>query len=195
MRAGGSARRLASALPYAALLAGGIYLYADAGAFAQTTRPGELGPDFWPRAILVALMIVCAGAMVRRLLVVREPDKPVALTDAAGVVPPGAGDGEAGAPADKSATHPYRLLGGIVLSAVYVAGLEWVGFFIGTALYLSLFMVLGRYRRTGIIVATSLLGSLAFVFVFMKIVYVSLPLGSGPFRAVSIALLAALGIR
>ncbi len=194
MRPGGLVRRLTSALPYAALLAGGAYLYADAGGFAQAARPGELGPDFWPRAILVALMIVCAGAMLRRLLVVREPDEAVPLADAAGGVPPG-GDEEAGAPADKSPTHPYRLLGGIVLSAGYVAGLEWVGFFIGTALYLSLFMVLGRYRRTGIIVTTSLLGSLAFVFVFMKIVYVSLPLGFGPFRAVSIALLAALGIR
>jgi putative tricarboxylic transport membrane protein len=56
-------------------------------------------------------------------------------------------------------------------------------------------MVLGRYRRNGVIVSISLLGSLAFVFVFMKIVYVSLPLGIGPFQAVSVAILAALGIR
>jgi putative tricarboxylic transport membrane protein len=195
MRPGGLARRLASALPYAALLAGGAYLYADAGSFAQTTRPGELGPDFWPRTIIVALMIVCAVAMLRRLVVVREPGAAVPVADVAGGLPTGGTDDEGGAPAEGSATHPYRLLGGIVLSAAYVAGLEWLGFFVGTALYLSLFMVLGRYRRTGIIVATSLLGSLAFVFVFMKIVYVSLPLGSGPFRAVSIALLAALGIR
>jgi putative tricarboxylic transport membrane protein len=42
---------------------------------------------------------------------------------------------------------------------------------------MALFMWVGRYRRPGVIVATSLIGSLAFMFMFMKIVYVSLPLG------------------
>jgi putative tricarboxylic transport membrane protein len=58
-----------------------------------------------------------------------------------------------------------------------------------------LFMALGRYRRAGVIVAASLAGSFAFVVVFMKVVYVSLPLGVGPFRAFSAALLAAVGVR
>ena len=59
---------------------------------------------------------------------------------------------------------------------------------------LAAFMLVGRYRRPGVIVASSVVGSLAFVFVFMKIVYVSLPLGVGPFRSVSTWLMAMLGI-
>ncbi len=43
--------------------------------------------------------------------------------------------------------------------------------------------------------ASSLLGSLAFVFVFMKIVYVSLPLGVEPFSQVSLLLMRLMGIR
>jgi hypothetical protein len=33
------------------------------------------------------------------------------------------------------------------------------------------------------------------VIVFMKLVYVSLPLGTGPFRSLSLALIALLGVR
>jgi putative tricarboxylic transport membrane protein len=56
-------------------------------------------------------------------------------------------------------------------------------------------MWLGRYRRPGVIASVALIGSFLFVLVFMKIVYVSLPLGVAPFQAVSLAILAMLGIR
>jgi len=69
-----------------------------------------------------------------------------------------------------------------------------LGFFLATAIYLAAFMLVGRYRRYGVIAVTSVVGSLVFVFVFMKIVYVSLPLGIGPFQSVSTALMALLGI-
>jgi putative tricarboxylic transport membrane protein len=193
MRPGGTAvARLKRAIPYAVLLCGGAYLYVAAGQFAREARPGELGPDFWPRAILVLLMLVCAGAALRRLLFAHEADGEEPLHDvASGIAPAATRD----APEETPPAHPYLLLSGIVLSGAYVAAQEWVGFFVATALYLGLFMVLGRYRRAGVIVSTSVLGSLAFVFVFMKIVYVSLPLGVGPFQMLSVALLGALGVR
>jgi putative tricarboxylic transport membrane protein len=55
-------------------------------------------------------------------------------------------------------------------------------------------MLIGRYRRYAIVAITSLAGSLAFVFVFMRIVYVSLPLGVGPFQKLSLWILAVLGV-
>jgi putative tricarboxylic transport membrane protein len=180
--------RLGSAIPYAALLCGAAYLYVNAGQFGTLARPGELGPEVWPRAILGVLMLVCAGAILRSLLVPREGEGAGAATGSE------ANDGRA-ATENERATHPYLLLAAIGLSAAYVAGLEWLGFFLATALYLGLFMVFGRYRRPGVIVSVSLLGSLAFLLVFMKIVYVSLPLGVGPFQMLSVAILAALGVR
>jgi putative tricarboxylic transport membrane protein len=56
-------------------------------------------------------------------------------------------------------------------------------------------MWVGRYRRLGVIVATSVIGSLAFMFMFMKVVYVSLPLGIEPFAQVSFALMRVMGIK
>jgi putative tricarboxylic transport membrane protein len=191
MRPGESAAsKLGRAIPYAVLLCGAVYLYLSAGQFVQVTKPGELGPDFWPRAVLGLLMLVCVGAMLRGLL-----PAPPAHSEPVGDGAPDEADEMPAAPQREPGTHPYLLLAGIGLSAAYVAGLEWLGFFLATALYLGLFMAFGRYRRAGVIVVTSLLGSLAFVLVFMKIVYVSLPLGVGPFQTLSVAILAALGVR
>jgi putative tricarboxylic transport membrane protein len=169
-------------LPYAALLAGALYLYHEAGAFASAARPGQLGPDFWPKAVLVLLMVVCAYEVLRRAVFARAASKASPASDA-------------GEDADAGARYPWLLAGGIVLTIFYVLGLDTLGFFVATTLYLALFMLLGRYRRLRVVVAASALGSLAFVFVFMKIVYVSLPLGTGPFKSLSVWILAMLGIR
>jgi putative tricarboxylic transport membrane protein len=199
--------RLASAGPYAVVLCGAAYLYANAGRFASLARAGELGPDFWPRAILALLILVCAGAMLRRVFLGSpapvEPKTPtvsdrIATDDTGAQLANGGTTGEVDAQLandEERATHPYLLLAGIGLSAAYVAGLELAGFFLATAIYLALFMAFGRYRRAGVIASVSVLGSLTFVLIFMKIVYVSLPLGVGPFRMLSVAILGALGVR
>ena len=164
-------------LPYAALFVGGAYLFYDAGHFAYSPRPGELGPDFWPKAVLALFMLACAWQLVARLFT------------AEALLPRDAGAAEV------RRRFPRLLIGGIAATVGYVLVLPEAGFFLSTAAYLALFMLIGRYRRYGVIAAASLLGSLVFVFVFMRIVYVSLPLGVGPFQQVSVWLLALLGIR
>ena len=175
-------RKLRSVAPYAALFAAAVYLYRDAGAFAAAGRPGQLGPDVWPRAVLVLLMIVCGLAIVRRAPSVAADNAPRA---------PSESDADSNATAQR---YPWCLAGGIALTIAYVLALDWLGFFVSTVLYLALFMLVGRYRRARVIAAASVIGSLAFVFVFMRIVYVSLPLGRGPFKALSVWILAMLGV-
>lgn len=176
--------RLKGVLPYAALFIGAAYLFYDAATFGAAARPGQLGPDFWPRAVLVLLMLVCGCEILRRLLfdrtiVAAQPERDAAQ------------EGEA----EATPRFPLRLGVGIALSIAYVLTLDVLGFFVATALYLALFMVTGRYYRSRVVLLSSVLGSLAFVFVFMKVVYVSLPLGVGPFKTLSVSLLALLGIR
>jgi putative tricarboxylic transport membrane protein len=172
--------RLKPMLPYLALLAGAGFLYHDTVRFAALGRPGQLGPDFWPRAVLVLLMLVCAFEIVR-----------IALASATA---PAAERAPAAHEEEQGPRYPWLLAAGIGLTVLYVPGMQVLGFFVATVLYLAGFMLVGRYRRPGVIAASSLIGSLAFVFVFMKIVYVSLPLGMGPFLTVSTALMAMLGI-
>lgn len=174
--------KVRSIAPYAALFAAAVYLYRDAGAFAAAGRAGQLGPDVWPRAVLVLLMVVCGIEIVRRALFVRTGEAQTAIAE---------GDGE---PDSAAQRFPWLLAGAIALTIAYVLSLDWLGFFVATALYLALFMLVGRYRRMRVVAASSVVGSLAFVFVFMKIVYVSLPLGRGPFKALSIWILAMIGV-
>ncbi len=81
------------------------------------------------------------------------------------------------------------------MTVAYAALITTLGFFISTVLFIAGFIWVGRYRRPGVIAAASLIGGLAFMFVFMKIVYVSLPLGVGTFGLVSIQLMSLMGIR
>ena len=166
---------------YAALLAGAAFLFYDTRAFAALGRAGELGPDAWPKAILGLLMFVCAFEIGRRVLSWRH-----AMVET---------KREADTAEEPEAPrYPWLLAAGIAITILYVPGVELLGFFTCTVLYLAAFMWIGRYRSIPVIVASSVIGALAFVVVFMKVVYVSLPLGAGPFREISIWLLGVLGI-
>ena len=172
--------RLRELVPYAALLAAAAYLYSKAGAFAAFARPGQLGPDAWPKAILGLLAFVCVFEIARRAWSWRSAPVPETRR---------AADDE-----PEPTRYPRLLAGGVAITALYVPGLELLGFFTCTVIYLAAFMWIGRYRSIPVIAASSIIGTLAFVFVFMKVVYVSLPLGVGPFQSVSTALMALLGI-
>jgi putative tricarboxylic transport membrane protein len=173
-------RRLREIVPYAVLLAVAAFLYAQTGAMAAFSRPGQLGPDAWPKAILALLVFVCVFEVARRLWSWRSA-RAQAKREAVAAEP-------------QAPRYPWLLAAGVAITILYVPALSVLGFFLSTVIYLAAFMRIGRYRSIRVIAACSVLGSLAFVFVFMKIVYVSLPLGMGPFRAFSAWLLAVLGI-
>ena len=56
-------------------------------------------------------------------------------------------------------------------------------------------MALGRYRRMGVVIGVSLAGTLLMLYFFMKVVYISLPIGTAPFSSVSLFLMQIMGIR
>ena len=183
--------RLQRALPYLVVLAAATWLLILTNRLEFNASGGRIGPDFWPRAILVMAMITCAWEIGKTFLVGHKK------SDLAGVLGTVVKDNPDWEEPEEpeSVRHPRLLLAGIGLTVGYLFAIETLGFFLCTALYLGLFMWIGRYRRVGVIVTTSLVGSLAFVFMFMKVVYVSLPLGTGPFAQVSFLLMRVLGIK
>ncbi len=184
-------RRIAKALPYALLLAGAGYFYHLAAGLDFAAPGGRIGPDFWPKAILGLLMASCAYELGKIVFFDKSP------ADLSGVLQEimQAAPAAETADADEARTFPHLLAAGVALTVAYAFLVDKLGFFLCTALYMAAFMYVGRYRRLGVIIATSFLGSLAFVFVFMKVVYVSLPLGQEPFASVSLLLLHLLGIK
>jgi putative tricarboxylic transport membrane protein len=183
--------RMHKILPYAIVLAIVSYLYFLAAKIDFVAPGGRIGPDFWPKIILAMAMVACAYEIVKNLFFGKtDRDLEGVLASVLKDVPM-----ELPIAAAEEKTYPHLLWIGIVITIAYAVLIEKLGFFLCTLIYLAAFMWIGRYRRIGVILVTSLIGSLAFIFMFMKIVYVSLPLGVDPFSQVSFLLMRLMGIR
>lgn len=176
--------RVKRALPYLVVALAAAYLYHAAVHFEFHRRPGTLGPDAWPKGIALLMLLVAAYKAIALLARPQREPTPYEVLAAAG------------APSDSDIRrHPWLLLLGMATTIAYVALVTPVGFFLCTAVYLAAFLWIGGYRRLRVIAATSVLGSLLLMFIFMKLVYVSLPIGTPPYSAVMIALMQLMGIR
>lgn len=155
-------------------------------------RAGTLGPDFWPEAILGLLIATCVYEIVRILVTGGRRSVSGVLQDLFEESVEARGDAGEAAVAER---RPLMLAGGVVLTALYVWAIQTLGFFLATVPYIALFIAIGGYRRWLVNAAVSLLGTLAMMLFFMKLVYVSLPVGKGPFAQVTFLLMQVMGIR
>ena len=178
--------------PYVAVFVIAAYLYFLARQIDFAAPGGRIGPDFWPKVILLLAMATCAYEILKNVFFGRTYSE---LTGVLQSIVEAAPVENAAVPEEQQKTYPHLLLIGIAMTIGYVLLIESLGFFLSTFLYLAGFMLVGRYRRIGVVFATSLIGSLVFMFVFMKIVYVSLPLGHAPFSELSFLLMRLMGIR
>jgi putative tricarboxylic transport membrane protein len=185
--------RLRQVLPHGVMLVASGLLYWAATRIDADTG-GRIGPAAWPKAIIVVLGVLCAWEIVKRLVAGSTPAARGlvnALSHNPAEVAAGIGPRAALGP---DAEHPRKLAGGIALIAAYVVAAPWTGFFVATALFLAIFPWAGGLRRPMLAALLGLSGSLVLIVVFMRIAYISLPLGEGPFRALSLALLRAIGV-
>jgi putative tricarboxylic transport membrane protein len=185
-----SAAHFKRVAPYALVGAAAGYLYYVAAHFQYHARAGTLGPDFWPKAILVLTIVVCAWEIAKIILTGAETHG--VLED---FVEKGVEQHPAAGTAGPVENHPGLVLAGMGATLLYVAASQQLGFFLATILYLVAFMRLGGYRRWSVIATVSVVGTLVLLFIFMKLVYVSLPIGVAPFSEVTLLLMRVMGIR
>lgn len=186
-----ASRRFVRALPYAIVGTAAGYLYYVAANISYSERAGTLGPDFWPRLVLVLVLVACAYEIVKICFARAAGEVGGVLETLVETAPPD----PSAAPGAPPRLHPGMLLGGIALTSAYVALVQTLGFFSATVPYIALFLVVGGYRRPGVIAAVSVGGALVMFFFFMKVVYVSLPLGVPPFQQITLILMQVFGIR
>jgi putative tricarboxylic transport membrane protein len=170
-------------IPYVIILLVSLYFYYLAGQFRFSAKPGNLGPDFWPKLLLGLTMVACLYEIIKTAFFLK-------------IAPPKKTAEEQSAKAEsKKKTYPGLLVIGIAMTVAYVYFVTTLGFILCTFLYFALFMIVGRYRKIWAILANSAVGTLVLVVIFMKIVYVSLPLGQEPFSGVTFFVLRMLGIK
>jgi putative tricarboxylic transport membrane protein len=169
--------------PYLIILLVSLYLYHLAGQFRFTAKPGNLGPDFWPKLLLGLTMAACLYEIIKTAFFLKRP------------TPKEAADEHPAAAAPAKKAYPGLLVIGIAMTVAYASFVTSLGFITCTFLYFALFMTVGRYRKVWAILANSIIGTLVLVVIFMKIVYVSLPLGQGFFSSVTLFVLKLMGIK
>lgn len=181
--------KLRQVLPHGVMLVASVLLFWAAMRIEADTG-GRIGPAVWPKAIVVFMGLLCAYEIAKRLLA----GSALSAKGLIGGLDHNPAQAEAEAAAAPQPQHPRKLAGGIALVAAYVVAVPWTGFFIATALFLAVFPWAGGLRRPVLAAVLGLAGSFALIVVFMRIAYISLPLGEGPLRAFSIALLRAIGV-
>lgn len=170
-------------IPYAVIFFVCAYFYYLADQFKYAARPNHLGPGFWPKALLGLTMAVCLYEVI----------KTTCFRKAKPLAPSSEKKAEIVSATKKS--YPGLLVIGVAMTVAYVFLVSVLGFALCTFLYFAAFMFVGRYRNIWAILGNSVIGTLALVFIFMKVVYVSLPLGKGVFSSFSLFVMGMLGIK
>jgi putative tricarboxylic transport membrane protein len=136
---------------------------------------GELGPNFWPQVWLGALLVLSALDFLAELRKARAP-----------------------APAATAQARPHENLRLVVVGTLAIAGyalaMTLIGFALATAIFLAAFAALGGYRNMPVLLAVAVLSTIALLYLFVVVVYISLPLGAGPFVEMNVGLYRLLGI-
>ena len=180
-RLGTIGAKLRTLAPYAVILGAAVYLYNLARHFQFDEVPGRIGPDAWPKFILTLLIATCAFQIARVLLTVRSQRPETSHREPVEIEP-------------LAERHPHLAWIGIALTFAYAYLLPICGFYVSTLIYVALMIYLGRYRRIWSLLLISLVLPLSLMFIFMRVVYISLPLGEGPFKSVSLDLLKVMGV-
>ena len=172
-------RRAAAPLLGAALA---LVLLAATRGLDEVVRAGQLGPGLWPRMVLAGLAITCAARLVGALLIGRGR-----VSKAAAPL--------SGAEADRlSPGARTKLVAAIALILLYVLVTPPAGFALTTAVFILAFMWLCGTRSTWALGANALVGTVALLYLFVKLVYLPLPKGDGLFETATLALYRALHI-
>jgi len=82
----------------------------------------------------------------------------------------------------------------VAASLIYLALFEIVGFFVDTLVFVMALIWIGRFRHFWAALAISTVTTLLFMLVFMRVIFVALPLGIGPFEWLSTSLMRLLGV-
>jgi putative tricarboxylic transport membrane protein len=168
-------------IPELLFLAGAVYLFFLAGDFTSRAQPGQLGPGFWPRLVAVGLAVTL---LIRIVQAIREHRRPVVRVVSEF-------DDIDGEPAK---VHWRSVAVAVGLAVGYVWATMFFGYLFATMLFLGAFAWLGGQRRwyTPLV---AVVGGLVMTYVFVGVVYVSVPTGVGVFDAVTVAIYRLLGIQ
>jgi putative tricarboxylic transport membrane protein len=144
---------------------------------AAAMARGIAGPTTWPTVMLFAVMVFALVWAVQRVaLVLRRQEQGVAAA------PP------------QPVAGGLRVWLGIVLVLAYGFSLPLLGFALATVAYIVLWLLLGGVRSPWVVSLVSLIGTVALLYLFIKLALMPLDRGVGAIGDFSVWLYRLLGI-
>lgn len=150
-----------------ALIMFNIYCFFLVGAQSPAPTPTELGAAFWPRIIIVLMVILLSVNVVKQ---VKE------------------GKGKKKEKIDIAGFFKSKLFVGMVLVIIMAASTPYVGFITGCFGFLAAYAVLLGERRVPKILLNSFVITLILYVVFQGLLDIRLERGIGMFRDLALAL-------
>lgn len=145
---------------------GALYLYHETGKFGTLEAYGELGPSYWPKFLLISLILLSFGVAVSVFRKVKR-----------GVLPPGL--------SFRFDSGKLRFYTAAALIALYLVLMKTVGFLVLTPFVMIAFMYLLGEKKKVWIYSVPFVLTLVIVLLFTKAMYVPLPRGTGIFLTIS----------
>jgi putative tricarboxylic transport membrane protein len=195
--------RIRRAAPYILLLIVSFVLLWSLGRTPLDSVPeGTLGPIAWPKAIVLFMALLCAYETLKRLAgakdqftgFIERQEKAAERGEEVGGVKTLMAASIDESEEEDLPIQAWKLVGGLLLIGGYAVGISYVGFFVSSALFLSIFSAIGGFKHPIWNPVICVLGSFGFFFVFMRVAYISLPLGEGVFKDFSLLLLKLIGV-
>jgi putative tricarboxylic transport membrane protein len=178
----GAATVVERVLPYAMVFGVAAFLLYRAQHFDFAAAVDQVGPDSWPKLILYLIMATSAFEGIRRVLGARGPRPGSAVVPAVA------------SPFERESADMRVVFTCVAASLVYLALFEIVGFFVDTVVFVLCLIWIGGFRRFWTALAISVVTTLLFMLVFLRVIYVALPIGTGPFQWLSTSLMRLLGV-
>jgi len=147
-----------------------LYFYILAGSIDENPIPGQLGPAFWPRMILILLMASCVLKALESFLGF------------------GKGVADLGLSSPPPEVNVPKLVAMIVMVVAVVFFLDILGFALTNFLFLLIFMRIAGLRKKLSLILVSFLGTIFLLYLFVMVVYLPLPKGTWFFSDLTISI-------
>jgi putative tricarboxylic transport membrane protein len=144
-----------------------LLLYVASG-FAPSRMSDQVGPALWPKAILLMIMVLSAVQLVQQTVsAIRKTADSTALADST----------------DKTGSRMLLLT--IILSLLYGFSVSYVGFLLSIFVFQILFLLILDIKNLKALILYPVCLTSVIYAIFIKVLYIPLPRGSGIFLTIS----------
>lgn len=148
------------------VLAMTIFLLRTTQTFKQISKYDVMGPGFWPRIVLISLLVLTTFLLIRNITQWRTR--------------------RGQEPAEEKDLSVQKLILSLVVAFAYFFIMKFTGFILGTLVFQGLFLFVQGVRKIKVLIGTPLFLTTILFILFIKIMYLPLPRGMGIFRTFSL---------